>query len=59
MYIIIFEDNQISRAASLDISLFEACDDGILDIVDISNPEAPTTYYSGQWHELPDANTGL
>lgn len=28
------------------------CDDGLLDVVNISNPTNPRSYYQGEWHEI-------
>lgn len=48
MYLIIMEDGEIIRSSTYSKEDLRACKEGILDIIDISDPECPT-YYNGRW----------
>tara|TARA_R110000851_G_scaffold188259_1_gene338287 strand:+ start:231 stop:404 length:174 start_codon:yes stop_codon:yes gene_type:complete len=56
MYIIIFEDGSMSYSATISSEELEAADDGILDIVDISDPTHPLRYFDEGWCSLEVAN---
>lgn len=53
-YIFVFEDLEIRRGESYLKEDLEACDDGLLDIIDISDPTAPLAYFKGGWEELQE-----
>lgn len=54
MYIYIFEDGTVNKTKTLSDGDLSSADDGFIDIIDISNPIEPKTYYSGQWHDLEE-----
>tara|TARA_R110000850_G_scaffold261268_1_gene389310 strand:- start:142 stop:315 length:174 start_codon:yes stop_codon:yes gene_type:complete len=56
MYIIIFEDGSMSYSVTISSEELEAADDGILDIVDISDPTHPLRYFDEGWCSLEVAN---
>ena len=49
MYLVIFEDFSIRHTAELEDGLLSAADDGLVEVVDISNPEHPLRYTNGNW----------
>jgi hypothetical protein len=51
MYIYIYEDGEIRKAAQIEEDDKASIDAGILDIVDCNTCKA---YYDGQWRHLPD-----
>ena len=51
MYIYLFEDGEIRKGTIFNDSESEACDDGILDVIDISG-DIPKQYLSGKWHDI-------
>jgi len=56
MYILIFENGEVKKTATINSNDMIAVDDGILDIIDISGDE-PKTYYNGVWHDLESVDT--
>jgi hypothetical protein len=52
MYLFMLDDGEIRRGSVIQEGDLSACDDGILDIVDISNPDNPLRYFDGKWQEL-------
>lgn len=57
MYIVIFENGQIMKSSRVNNVDFEYCDDGILDIIDISLKDNPRYYLQGDWHEVESLDT--
>lgn len=53
-YLFIFEDGQVMKADKVTDDEFVSCDNGILDVIDISGDE-PMQYLNDGWHELPTA----
>lgn len=53
-YIFVFEDQSIRSGESYLKEDLEACDDGLLDIIDISDPTAPLAYFRGEWEKLQE-----
>ena len=55
-FIIISEDGspygKIIKDCDIDIELLEQCDDGILSLIDITNPLKPLEYYQNKWNEI-------
>ena len=52
MFVVIFEDGDMRLAYSVDDSLLESADDGVVDLLDVSVADSPRCYYKGEWHEL-------
>lgn len=49
-YLAIYEDGTLSHyLETLGEGLLEACDDGIFQVIDISDPSNPLDYYKGKW----------
>jgi hypothetical protein len=60
MYIVIFEDGAVTKTNRIDECDLSAADGGIIDIIDITNPEDPQRYYvDGEWVEVDDFRKGL
>ncbi|MBD1602519.1 hypothetical protein [Pseudomonas typographi] len=56
MYLMIFEDGEIKSAEEVGIDDTQAADDGLLDLIDISDPFNPTRYWGGEWKSVEDVN---
>jgi len=52
MFIHISEYGEVSKSKEIPDGILEACDDGIWDIIDISNPEEPKRYIDGEWVDI-------
>ncbi|WP_327440304.1 hypothetical protein [Pseudomonas donghuensis] len=52
MYLMIFEDGEIKNAEDVSDADLQAADDGVLDIVDISEPFTPKRRFNGDWVEV-------
>ena len=48
-YLFIFEDGSILMSKSYCDGYLSACDNGLLDIIDITNPLSPSRYIDGEW----------
>jgi len=48
-YIIVFEDSEIFQSETITEDDIGACDNGLIDIVDIT---AGKQYYDGGWHDI-------
>ncbi len=57
MYIVITEDGLVGSMKSVSSDDLSSANDGLLDIIDISNPEKPVTYYDGKWNILETLET--
>lgn len=56
MYLYIFEDGEIKKSGAIPCGDdLQNVDNGILDIIDISDPRNPLQYYNGDWHDLESA----
>jgi hypothetical protein len=53
MYLLSFGDGEIFKIDELDDGVLPAADDGIVDVVDISDPLNPLHYYGQEWHSVP------
>jgi len=51
MYLLIHEDGSLQTTVELTNDVFEAADDGCVDIIDITG-EKPFQYYQGEWHKI-------
>jgi len=56
MYIIIWEDGTAKRAQEVGPDELAACDDGCMQIIDITMPDQPREYLGGEWQVLKDWN---
>jgi len=54
-YIMISEDGEAHKSEEVTDGDKDACDIGILEVIDTENM---TTYYEGEWHEIPVWTTG-
>ena len=52
MYLVIFENGSMQHMVELEDGLLSAADDGLVEVVDISNPEQPLRYFDGEWYSL-------
>ena len=55
MYIYIFEDGEVKKGDTFGHGDMDSCDDGILDVIDISGDQ-PMQYYDNEWHDIPSAD---
>lgn len=51
-YLFIFEDGDTAIHSSVEPHDLDCCDDGILQVLDISDPKNVTSYYNGSWHPV-------
>jgi|GEM_PF-5986154 len=56
MFLMIFEDGEIKTAEEVSNSDLNAADDGILDILDISEPFSVKRRMYGDWVDVDDVN---
>ena len=49
MYLFIFEDGSVSSAEDMTEEDFVSADEGLLDIIDVSDPSNLKQYLNGQW----------
>ena len=52
MYLIALDDDTVYRLPELTDEERGMADEGIVYVIDISNPEDPRSYYGGEWHEI-------
>jgi len=50
-YVIVTEDGETYQADTICDDVKEACDMGIMDLIDTQN-DPIVQYYEGEWHEL-------
>jgi hypothetical protein len=55
IYLVIFEDGEVRKTSMLQDEDLQSCDDGVLDVIDITNPKDPVNYVNGMWVTVPDA----
>lgn len=51
MYLIIFEDGDMKKAATVSDEDKRSADDGYIDIIDL-HAENPTRRVNGEWHDI-------
>lgn len=56
MYLLIYEDGSLQTTIELTDDMFEAADDGIVEIIDVTG-EVPFQYYQNEWHKIDSAGT--
>ncbi|WP_161893236.1 hypothetical protein [Pseudomonas juntendi] len=56
MFLMIFEDGEIKTAEEVSDSDLDAADDGILDILDISEAFSVKRRMDGDWVDVDDVN---
>jgi hypothetical protein len=56
MYIVIFEDGTMSHRETINSELLKEADNGVTDIIDISDPSDPLRYLDEGWCSLEAAN---
>ena len=52
MYLLIYEDGEIQSSREAGADLTEAADDGILDLLDVSDPENPMRWWDSEWQPV-------
>ena len=57
MYIVIFEDGDMTHREQISDEFLKEADDGIIDLIDISDPSHPIRYFDEGWCSLDVANT--
>ena len=53
MYLIILEDSEIRRASTVTVGDLSACEDGLIDIIDLGSA-MPKQYYNGEWNDISE-----
>ena len=53
MFLIILEDSEIRLCNTVSNDDLAACDDGIIDIINL-NTDKPMQYYNGDWHDIDE-----
>lgn len=51
-YIMIFEDGSVKKTAVITDDDLASCDDGILTVVDITDPMFAKVYFAGDWEDV-------
>jgi hypothetical protein len=59
MYLIITEEGIVAKTIEISDEDKQFVDDGYGDIIDISDPDNPTEYYKGEWHEVLTAHNEI
>ena len=54
MFIMIHESGDMVRIAELTEGDLSAADDGVVDLLDVSDVTAPKRYIEGEWREISD-----
>ena len=57
MYIVIFEDGDMTHREQINDEFLREANDGIIDLIDISDPSHPLRYFDEGWCSLDVANT--
>lgn len=52
MYLMILEDGSKWKASALSDEDLLAVDDGVLEVIDLSDPDGPKELYEGDWHSI-------
>jgi len=52
MYLIIFEDMTIQKIKTINEEYKLNCIDGVIDIINITDPFKPTQFCDGQWVDI-------
>jgi len=52
MYLMILEDGEAFKQEGVSALDLSSADDGILDILDITDPNNPTRYWDSKWLEI-------
>ena len=58
MYLFIFEDGAVYKRKEFVDADYASLEAGILEVIDISNPETPVTFYYGEWLEIESVPKG-
>jgi hypothetical protein len=54
-YLLITEDQNVFKTDALAPGDLDAADDGLLDVIDISDPADPLRYFDGGWTNVEEA----
>jgi hypothetical protein len=52
MFLIIYENGIIEKNESYTEEDIESCDNGIMQLIDITNPKSPLEYYDKEWEAI-------
>lgn len=52
MFLIIFEDGEIQSTTTAGEDLLQGADDGLLDVLDVSDSSNPLRYWDGEWQQI-------
>lgn len=58
MYLIIFEDGSIQKTSRVSTEDLDASEQGLQEVLDISDPEEPKIYIEGDWEEIEEYELG-
>lgn len=54
MYLMIMEDGSVVKGEAYTEDELNSCDDGYMELIDISKPKEPKSYYRGKWISIED-----
>ena len=54
MYLMVIEDGSIVCVEELWDEDYSSCDDGLVSLVDITDPDHPKEYYMEEWHPVEE-----
>jgi hypothetical protein len=57
MFLMIHESGDMVRIESLTDGDLSAADDGVVELLDVSEAGNPKRYNEGEWHEIKVSNT--
>jgi hypothetical protein len=52
MFLMIFEDGEVKSTVAVGDDDIQSSDDGYLDLIDITDPEAPKRRWSCEWVDI-------
>lgn len=52
MFLIMLDDGEIVASRTIGDDDLESCHIGVVDIICITDPNKPTQYHDGEWHEI-------
>lgn len=56
MYLFIHEDGHVQKVSKVGDDDLQACEDGYLDVIDISDNQNPRRRIGGAWEEVESAD---
>ena len=54
MFLLIFDDFSVKKVTALTEGDYHACDDGYLELINITDPKNPLIYEDSEWVSVED-----